>query len=283
VVVILAVLLLVIGIRATETSAGNWSPFLPFGWEGIVGGAALVFFAFIGFDIVATTAEETRNPQRDMPIGILGSLGVATILYVAVAAVVTGMVTYTALNSEAPLAEAFEALGRPWAAGLVYAGALVALTNTVLILMLGQTRVAFAMARDRLLPRALGRMHPTYRTPHRITLITGAVVAVLAGLTPIDVVAELVNIGTLFAFALVAAGVWLLRHAEPERRRPFRTPLVPLLPLASIGLSAWLVASLEPLTWVRFGLWMALGLVVYLLYGRRRSAIGNRRAAGLWT
>jgi APA family basic amino acid/polyamine antiporter len=191
------------------------------------------------------------------------------------------MVAYTALNSEAPLADAFEEVGRPWAAGFVYAGALVALTNTVLILILGQARVAFAMARDRLLPRVLGETRPTHRTPHRITFITGAFVALLAGLTPIDIVAELVNIGTLFAFALVAGGVWLLRHAEPERARPFRTPLVPLLPLASIGLSAWLVASLDPLTWARFGVWMALGLVVYFLYSRRRSAIGQRRAAGL--
>jgi basic amino acid/polyamine antiporter, APA family len=272
----IGVLLLVVAVGGLEASSANWTPFLPFGWDGIVGGAALVFFAFIGFDIVATTAEECRKPQRDMPIGILGSLAITTLLYVAVAAVITGMVTYKALNSEAPLADAFEEVGRPWAAALVYAGALVALTNTALILMLGQSRVAFAMARDRLLPKGLGETNAEHGTPHRITLLTAVFVAILAGLTPIDVVAELVNIGTLFAFALVAAGVLLLRRTDPDRERPFRTPFVPVVPIVAIGLAAWLVTSLEPVTWLRFGGWMLLGLVVYAVYSRRRSVVGRR-------
>jgi APA family basic amino acid/polyamine antiporter len=275
---IIAALLLVVfgGMGSIDTA--NWSPYFPFGISGVIGGAALVFFAFIGFDVVATTAEECRNPKRDMPIGILASLAIVTVLYVVVAAVITGMVGYQALNSEAPVADAFSAVNQPWMAAFIFAGALIALTNTVLVLMLGQSRVAFAMARDRLLPKGLARTHPRFRTPYRVTLIIGALVAILAGVTPISVAAELVNIGTLFAFILVAAGVLILRKRSPEVERRFRVPLVPWLPLASIALSAVLVATLEPLTWVRFGVWMALGLVVFALYSRR-SLLGRRHAA----
>jgi basic amino acid/polyamine antiporter, APA family len=279
VIITIAVLLLVIAVGATEVDTGNWDPFFPFGLDGVIGGAALVFFAFIGFDIVATTAEEARDPQRDMPRGILGSLAITTLLYIAVALIVTGMLVYTELNTAAPVADAFENADRPWASGFIFAGALVALTNTVLILMLGQSRVTFAMARDRLLPGPLATTHPRYGTPSRITLIIGVLVAILAGVTPIATAAELVNIGTLFAFMLVAAAVLLLRRREPDRPRPFRTPGVPFVPVLAIILSAVLVATLEPLTWLRFGIWMVIGFVVYFTYSRKASIIGRRRDA----
>ncbi len=277
---IIAVLLLVIAVGVTEVDTGNWSPFTPFGWGGIVSGAAVVFFAYIGFDIVATTAEETRRPQRDMPIGILTSLAVVTILYFLVSGVITGIRPFDQLGSAAPVADAFEALDRPWAASVVYAGALVALTNTVLILMLGQTRVGFAMARDRLLPASLGRTHPKYGTPARFTIIIAVLIALLAGFTTIDTLANLVSIGTLFAFILVAIGIVLLRRADPDRPRPFRTPLVPVLPIVSVALSIWLMITLDGETWLRFVVWMILGLIVYFVYSRRRSTIGRSRAGG---
>ncbi len=277
VIVTIAVLLLIIAVGSTEVSTANWEPFFPFGLAGVVGGAALVFFAFIGFDIVATTAEEAREPQRDMPRGILGSLAITAVLYVAVALVVTGMLSYTKLNTAAPIADAFEVADRPWASGFIFAGALVALTNTVLILMLGQSRVAFAMARDRLLPGQLAATHPRYGTPSRITIIIGVLVAILAGVTPIATAAELVNIGTLFAFMLVSAGVLILRRREPERPRPFRTPGVPVVPVLAIVLSAVLIVTLEPLTWLRFLVWMLIGFVVYFVYSRKASVIGQRR------
>jgi basic amino acid/polyamine antiporter, APA family len=271
--IIIAVLLLVIVVGGAEVDAENWTPFLPFGWDGIVGGAAVVFFAYIGFDIVATTAEETRNPQRDMPIGILASLAVVTILYFAVAGVVTGMLPYDQLGGPAPLADAFDTSDRPWAASIVYAGTLVALTNTVLILMLGQSRVGFAMARDRLFPPALAKTHPRYGTPAMLTLIIAVGISVLAGFTTIDTLADLVNIGTLFAFILVAIGVILLRRADPERARPFRTPFVPWLPILSVALSIWLMVTLSVETWLRFVIWMVLGFFVYGFYSRRRSRL----------
>jgi APA family basic amino acid/polyamine antiporter len=271
--IIIAVLLLVIVVGGSEVDGGNWSPFTPFGWDGIVGGAAVVFFAYIGFDIVATTAEETRNPQRDMPIGILASLAVVTVLYFAVAAVVTGMRPFDELGGPAPLADAFDAVDRPWAASIVYAGALVALTNTVLILMLGQSRVGFAMARDRLFPPALAKTHPRYGTPARLTIIIAVAVSILAGFTTIDTLADLVNIGTLFAFILVSVGVILLRDADPDRPRPFRTPFVPWLPIVSILLSLWLMSTLSGATWARFLGWMVAGFLVYGLYSRHRSRL----------
>ncbi|HEV2058337.1 MAG TPA: amino acid permease, partial [Solirubrobacteraceae bacterium] len=231
------------------------------------------------FDIVATTAEEARKPQRDMPRGILGSLAITTVLYVAVALVLTGMLVYSELNTAAPIATAFESADRPWASGFIFAGALIALTNTVLILLLGQSRVTFAMARDRLLPDQLARTHPRYGTPSRITIIIGVLVAILAGVTPIATAAELVNIGTLFAFMLVSVGVLILRRREPERPRPFRTPGVPIVPILAIVLSMVLIVTLEPLTWLRFLVWMLIGLVVYFLYSRKASIVGQRREA----
>jgi basic amino acid/polyamine antiporter, APA family len=275
--VIIATLLVVIVVGGSEVDSGNWSPFTPFGWDGIVGGAAVVFFAYIGFDIVATTAEETRDPQRDMPIGILASLAIVTVLYFLTAGVITGMRPYEELGSAAPIADAFELLDRDWIAAIVYAGALLALTNTVLILMLGQTRVGFAMARDRLLPKELAKTHDRFGTPARFTILIAVLVSLLAGFTGIDTLADLVNIGTLFAFILVAIGVVLLRRADPERPRPFRTPWVPVVPILAVGLSIWLMLTLDWKTWARFGGWMVIGLVIYTLYARRQSTIGKAR------
>ena len=275
VVITVAVLLVVIAVGATEVKTGNWTPYFPFGAAGIIGGAAVVFFAFIGFDIVATTAEETKNPQRDMPIGIIASLAIVTVLYVAVSAVITGMVSYKELGSAAPVADAFDTLGKPLIATFVYVGALVALTNTVLILMLGQSRVAFAMARDRMIPESFAQTHPKHGTPHRITIVMAVFIALLAGLVSIETLADLVNIGTLFAFIVVAIGVTLLRRTDPDRPRPFRTPLVPIVPILAVIGSLALMVTLSGDTWIRFVVWMVIGLIVYFAYSRRRSLVGT--------
>jgi APA family basic amino acid/polyamine antiporter len=275
----IAVLLVVVGVGATEIDTANWSPFAPFGVSGIVSGAALVFFAYIGFDIVATTAEESRRPQRDMPIGIIGSLVVVTILYMLVAGVITGMEPFGNLGSAAPVADAFNGRDLDVVAAFVYAGALIAILNTVMILMLGQSRVGFAMCRDRLLPRGLARTHDRFGTPHRITLITMTFVAALAAFVPLSTLARLVNIGTLFAFALVSAAVLILRVRDPGREQPFRTPAAWIVaPLAVAG-CLYLAFDLPGDTWLRFIVWMALGLVVYALYSRSRGDAA-RRAAG---
>ena len=246
-----------------------------FGWQGIFTAAAVVFFAFIGFDIVATAAEETRNPQRDMPRGILGSLFICTALYVAVSIVVTGMQKYTRLSVDAPLADAFKATGHPFYAGVISFGAAVGLTTVCMILLLGQTRVFFAMSRDGLIPRFFSRVHPRFGTPYRSTVLLGGIIAVIAGFTSISELAALVNIGTLFAFVVVAVGVVILRRTRPELPRSFRTPLVPLLPAVSVLASLWLMINLPAETWARFGIWMAVGVVVYFLYGRRHSRLNT--------
>ncbi|MFH8633901.1 amino acid permease [Streptomyces lydicus] len=252
-----------------------------FGTMGIFAAAAVVFFAFIGFDIVATAAEETRNPQRDVPRGILGSLAICTILYVAVSIVVTGMEKYTRLSTDAPLADAFKDLGHPFFADVISFGAAVGLTSVCMILLLGQSRVFFAMSRDGLLPRVFSRAHPTYGTPYRSTIALGVVVAVVSGFTSIDVLAELVNIGTLFAFVVVAVGVILLRRSRPDLPRSFRTPWVPVVPLLSVCASVWLMLNLPAETWVRFAVWMVAGFGVYFVYGRSHSRLGLRgRQAG---
>jgi len=268
----LAVVALVIVAGSTQVDTANWDPYTPFGFDGIVGGAALVFFAFIGFDIVATTAEEARDPQRDVPQGILGSLAIVTVLYVLVAAVVTGMRGYEKLTGDAPIADSFTAtLDNELLVIAIFAGSLVAVAKTTMILMLGQTRVAFAMARDGLLPRRLADTHQTHLTPHRITVITAVVVIVLAGLLSLETLAKLVNIGTLFAFILVSLGVIYLRRNDPDRQRPFRTPFVPALPLLAVAGCLYLATTLDGATWVRFLAWMALGLAVYAGFSRRSA------------
>jgi APA family basic amino acid/polyamine antiporter len=244
-----------------------------FGVGGIFSGAALVFFAFIGFDIVATAAEETKNPQRDMPIGIFGSLIICTILYVLVSLVVTGMVPYDKIKLEAPLAEAFRSVGQSGIAQVISFGALAGLTTVTLILMMGQSRVFFAMSRDHLLPPVFSAVSKRFRTPYRTTIATGIAVALLAFFIDLETLAELVNIGTLFAFIVVAAGVMVLRRVQPELERAYRTPLVPLVPILAIHAALWLMLNLPAETWLRFGIWMVLGLVVYFAYGRRHSRL----------
>jgi len=256
----------------------GWAP-SNFGVMGIFTAASVVFFAFIGFDVVATAAEETRNPQRDMPRGILGSLLICTALYVAVSIVVTGMQHYSKLSVDAPLADAFKATGHPWYAGFISFGAAVGLTTVCMILLLGQTRVFFAMSRDGLLPRFFSHVHPRFKTPHRPTILLGVIIAILAGFTSLSELAELVNIGTLFAFIVVAVGVIILRDTRPDLPRSFRTPWVPVLPILSVLASLWLMINLPAETWLRFGIWMAVGFVVYFLYGRGHSRLGERQRA----
>lgn len=246
-----------------------------FGVMGIFTAASLIFFAFIGFDVVATAAEETKNPQRDMPRGILGSLVICTVLYVAVTLVVTGMQKYSEMSPTAPLAEAFKSVNQPFFAGAISLGASVGLITVSMILLLGQTRVFFAMSRDGLLPRVFSVTHPKYRTPYRATLLLGGVIAVVAGFTSLKKLAELVNIGTLFAFVVVALGVIILRRTRPDLHRAFRTPWVPFVPILSIAASLWLMLNLPTETWLRFGIWMAIGVVVYFAYGRRNSRLGK--------
>lgn len=250
-----------------------------FGYIGIFSAAAIVFFAFIGFDIVATAAEETINPQRDLPRGIIGSLAICTFLYVAVSLVVVGMQPYTQLSQDAPLADAFRAVGQPWPASLISIGAIAGLTSVVMILMLGQTRVLFAMCRDGLLPRVLSKVHPRYGTPARITVLVGVATMLLSGVVSLDELAELVNIGTLFAFVVVSAGVIILRKTHPELHRAFRTPMVPLLPILSVLACLYLMMNLPVITWVRFFLWMILGVVVYFTFGYWHSRARGWRSS----
>jgi APA family basic amino acid/polyamine antiporter len=253
-----------------------------YGIAGVIAGASIVFFAFIGFDIVATTAEETKNPQRDVPRGILGSLAIVTVLYMAVSLVVTGMRNYQEIEEgdPAPLATAFDFVGLEWMGRLIAIGACIGLIVVVMILMLGQTRVAFAMARDGLLPRGLAKVHPTFGTPYIITAVTGVAVAIIGGFVDLATLVNLVSIGTLFAFLLVSVGVVILRRSRPDLPRSFRTPAVYAVATASVLLCLYLMLNLTGGTWVRFVVWMAIGLVVYGLYGYRHSRLGKRLAAG---
>jgi APA family basic amino acid/polyamine antiporter len=237
-----------------------------------------VFFAFIGFDIVATAAEETKNPQRDLPRGIIGSLAVCTFLYVAVSLVVTGMVKYNQLSIAAPLAEAFRSVGRPGFATIISVGALAGLTTVMMILLIGQSRVFFAMSRDRLLPPVFSQVSPSTGTPVRVSVTTGIVVAILAAFVPLSTLAELVNIGTLFAFMLVAIGVLILRRTRPDLPRAFRTPFVPVLPILSVLASFYLMLNLPAETWARFLIWMVLGFLLYFLYSRSHSRLATERS-----
>ncbi len=305
-VVKVSVVLLVVAVGAFYIKSSNYTPFIPpaesgsgggteqsllslitgaegsnYGWYGLLAGASIVFFAFIGFDIVATTAEETKNPQRDVPRGILASLAIVTVLYVAVAVVLTGMVHYTALREageKANLATAFSENGVHWAAKVISIGALAGLTTVVIVLVLGQTRVLFAMCRDGLLPRAMAKTGP-HGTPVRITILVGVLVAIAASVFPMGKLEEMVNIGTLFAFVLVSAGVIVLRRSRPDLQRGFRVPWVPLLPIAAILACLWLMLNLTGLTWIRFLIWMVIGVAVYWLYGRRHSVLAQRETA----
>lgn len=271
-----AILLFFIGVGAFYVKPANWSPFLPNGFAGVWTGASLIFFAFIGFDAISTAAEECRNPGRDMPIGIIGSLLVSTLLYVATAMVLTGVAPWNELGVADPLADVFSRLGLDWAAGIVAFGAVVSMTAVLLVFQLGQPRIFFAMSRDGLLPRYFARVHPKYRTPHVTTIWTGVVVAAIAAVANINEIVELTNIGTLFAFVLVCAGVIILRYTDPHRPRVFRTPLVPLVPLLGIGMCVYLMLGLPLVTWVRFGAWLGVGLVLYFTYGFWKSKLRTR-------
>jgi basic amino acid/polyamine antiporter, APA family len=303
-----SVVVLVVAVGAFYIKSANYSPFIPkpeaggdatginqsvlslltgahsshYGWYGVLAGASIVFFAFIGFDIVATMAEETKRPQRDVPRGILASLAIVTVLYVAVSVVLSGMVSYTQLKTvpggkQANLATAFTANGINWASKIIAIGALAGLTTVVMVLMLGQCRVLFAMARDGLLPRALAKTG-SRGTPVRITVLVAVVVAATASVFPIGKLEEMVNVGTLFAFVLVSAGVIVLRRSRPDLQRGFRAPGVPWLPIAAICACAWLMLNLTALTWVRFGVWLVVGTAIYLGYGLRHSVQGRRQA-----
>jgi len=271
-----AVILVFIALAAGHVNPANWRPFAPFGFSGIVTAAAIVFLAYVGFDAVSTTAEEAKNPQKDMPVGILGSLAVATVLYMAVAAIMTGVVPYTKLNVADPVALVLNELGMPWASALVSVGALAGITSVLLVLLLGQPRILFAMSRDGLLPAAFSRVHPRYRTPYWTTLLTGSLVALAAALTPINVVAELCSIGTLCAFAIVSGGVLVLRYTRPEIPRPFRAPAFPVVPALGVLLCLYLMASLPLVTWLRFLVWLLLGLAVYASFGSKRALLHTK-------
>lgn len=264
-----------IGVAAFNVNPAHWQPFMPFGWEGVMAGAALIFFAYIGFDAVSTAAEEAVDPPRDLPIGILSSLAICTLIYVLVAGLLTGIVPYTTLNVPSPVAEALLDLGHRFASALIAAGAIAGLTTVMLVLFYGLTRIFLAMARDGLLPSMFAAVHTGTQTPVRIILVSGVCMAGIAGFLPIGVVAELVNIGTLAAFVLVCGGVIYLRYTRPELPRPFKTPLSPLIPLLGMMSCTYLMYSLPAATWARFLLWMGLGLLIYFLYSRRHSVLAR--------
>lgn len=269
--VAILIFFLVLGVKYVRPE--NWRPFAPNGFNGIWMGASLIFFAYIGFDAVSTAAEESKNPKRDMPFAILMSLLVTSILYIAVTAVLTGMLPWQQLGTAEPLATAFAERGLNVAAGIIAFGAVVATTSVLLVFQLGQPRIFYAMARDGLLPGWAASVHKKYRTPHITTIVTGVFVALFAAVAPIEEVIELTNIGTLFAFVIVAIGILVLRYLEPERTRPFRTPFVPVVPILAVLSCLWLMLGLPLVTWVRFGIWLLIGLVIYLVYGRRRSVL----------
>lgn len=279
----LAVVLAFIGVGAFFVSSANWHPFIPentgnfgeFGASGILRGAAVVFFAFIGFDAVSTAAQEARNPQRDMPVGILGSLGICTVLYMAVAAVLTGLVSYTMLNVPDPIAVGVDVIGMPWFSSLLKLGAIAGLTTVILVLLYGQGRIFFTMAHDGLLPGLFSHVHPRLQTPYLSQLLIGVVVAIAAAFTPIGVLGEMVSIGTLFAFILVCGAVMYLRKSEAAMHRPFAVPGVPVIPLLGIASCLLLMSGLPLVTWARLGVWLAIGLVIYFVYGRNNSRLGK--------
>ncbi len=281
-----AAILLFLAVAIGHLEPSNWSPFIPapvidpdgathFGWPGVLTGAATIFFAYIGFDAVSTAAEECENPQRDLPIGIIGSLAVCTVLYIAVSGVLTGIVPYSELKTASPVASALLKVGEEWAAGLIAFGAIAGLTTVMLVLYFAITRILFAISRDGLLPPFFSHISERTKSPVRVIVMIGAIMCGLAGFLPLDRLAELTNIGTLGAFVVVCAGVITLRRTHPDMARGFRTPFGPVIPLLGIGFCLWLMASLRVETWQAFGVWLIAGLVVYFSYSMRHSKLAG--------
>jgi APA family basic amino acid/polyamine antiporter len=259
----------------------NWHPFVPpnrghfgdFGWSGVARGAAVIFFAYIGFDAVSTAAQEAKNPKKDMPIGILGSLAICTILYILIGLVLTGLVNYKYLGVPDSLAVGMDATGFKWGSLLVKIGALGGLTSTMIVMLLGQSRVFFSMSKDGLLPKVFSSVHPKFRTPWLSSLTVGIIVATFASLIPLASLGEMTNIGTLLAFIIVCVGVWILRVRRPDLPRPFRAPVMPVTVVLGVAFSLLLMLSLPRLTWIRLGVWLVVGLVIYFAYGRSHSRV----------
>ncbi|MGM9999349.1 MAG: amino acid permease [Candidatus Bruticola sp.] len=277
-------ILIVIGVvvlGAAYVHPGNWTPFCPNGWAGIQAGAALVFFAYIGFDAITTLAEETENPGKDLPLGMVITLAISTLLYMAVAAVLTGMVPYTQLGTAEPMATAFALINMPKISAFISIGAVVAMTAVLLVFQVAQPRIFFVMARDGMIPQFFAKVHDKFRTPYITTWGTTVVVAACAGFMDLSVVIELCNIGTLFAFILVCLGVIVLRRQRPDLERPFRTPFVPWVPIGGIIFCFYLVAGMPSMTWVRFFVWMVIGTVIYMMYGYKHSTLLNPARSNL--
>ena len=285
--VVIVLVILAIGLQ--HIVPGNWKPFIPpntgewgtYGWSGVLRGAGLVFFAYIGFDAVSTAAQEAKNPQKDLPIGILGSLFICTLLYVAVSAVLTGMVSYTELNVAAPVAYAMEKVGAPhWVRIAIDLGAVLGLASVILVMLLGQSRVFYSMSRDGLLGQWASSVHPKFRTPYISTIFTGIAVGLATGMLPLQLLGQLVNIGTLLAFVLVCAGVLILRRTRPDLARPFKTPWVPFVPIMGILCCLGLMLTLPGDTWLRLIVWLIIGFAIYFGYSRHHSVLQREQAAG---
>jgi APA family basic amino acid/polyamine antiporter len=276
----LAAVLFFILVGATYVKPENWSPFMPYGFSGVMTGAAVVFFAYIGFDAVSTTAEEAKNPSRDLPIGIIASLIVCTVLYLLVAGILTGILPVVQYKADqqflnAPVGYALAVIDKDWAAGVVSAGAVAGITSVLLVMLMSQPRIFFAMSRDRLLPAGVSKVHPKFRTPYITTMITCVIVAIVAGFVPINILGEMTSIGTLFAFVVVSIAVIILRIRRPDARRPFRVPLGYTMPILGVAFCVYLMLSLSVMTWVRFLVWLDLGMIIYWFYGRTHSPLAD--------
>ena len=271
----LAVVFLFIAVGVWYVEPANWTPFMPFGFSGVATGAAVVVFAYFGFDAVSTAAEEVKNPQRNLPIGIISALVICTILYIAVSLILTGIVPFTMLNVKDPVAFALQFIGQDWAAGFISLGAIVGITTVLIVMMFGQTRLFYAMSRDGLLPKGLSKVNMKTSVPLTSTWVTGILVALFAGFVPLDKLAELTSIGTLFAFATVSLGVAVLRKTRPDLKRGFKTPWVPLIPALAVIFCVYLMLQLSMFTWKGFFVWLILGLIIYAGYGYRHSKLNE--------